>query len=280
MTASSDLLISPRPLPPSPGSAAGRLVAELGPRAELRDLYDEGGCDYYHGITHKDGEEIRELLDIVTKRDGPVLELGAGAGRQALPLVAAGQHVTGLDLSHSMLDLLRSRVSSMPRRMQERLTIVQGDMTNFDVGHTFPTVFLGSTTVTLLDQEQRAGMFASVKRHLNDDGLFYVSVRRFHDVTAPREIDFVFPDHVTGNPLEFHEYYDGGGTHREVTILPAERSTGTVVIGVSRPRVLPDTQFLQEASDAGFVPVDERLLGSVLGEETGQEVLIGLAVKS
>src|SRR3954462_7335786 len=42
---------------------------------------------------------------------GPVLELGCGTGRIALPLARAGVHVVGIDRSEAMLARARARVS-------------------------------------------------------------------------------------------------------------------------------------------------------------------------
>jgi len=51
--------------------------------------------------------EERELLDTV--RDGPVLDLGAGAGRAALDLAARGLEVTALETSPGAAEVCRRR---------------------------------------------------------------------------------------------------------------------------------------------------------------------------
>jgi ubiquinone/menaquinone biosynthesis C-methylase UbiE len=49
---------------------------------------------------------LREALRDV---DGPTLEIGVGTGRVALPLVAAGQRLVGVDISAAMLAALRDK---------------------------------------------------------------------------------------------------------------------------------------------------------------------------
>ena len=44
--------------------------------------------------------------------DGPVLELGVGSGRLALPIAERGLDVTGVDASEAMLNLLRAKPNS------------------------------------------------------------------------------------------------------------------------------------------------------------------------
>lgn len=53
---------------------------------------------------------------------GPVLELGVGTGRLALPLAATGVAVTGIDASPAMLDVLRAKPGA------EAITLIEADM--------------------------------------------------------------------------------------------------------------------------------------------------------
>jgi len=57
---------------------------------------------------------------------GPVLELGCGTGRVALPLGRDGSTVVGIDRSAPMLD--RARVRVRRARLQSRIRLVRGDI--------------------------------------------------------------------------------------------------------------------------------------------------------
>jgi ubiquinone/menaquinone biosynthesis C-methylase UbiE len=57
---------------------------------------------------------------------GPVLELGCGTGRIAMPLGRAGVPVIGIDRSEAMLTRARRRVAR--GRLQRRVRLIRGDI--------------------------------------------------------------------------------------------------------------------------------------------------------
>jgi ubiquinone/menaquinone biosynthesis C-methylase UbiE len=59
-------------------------------------------------------------------QDGPVLELGCGTGRVALPVAKAGAWLVGIDRSEPMLARARRRLSRA--RVQDRTLLVRGDI--------------------------------------------------------------------------------------------------------------------------------------------------------
>src|SRR4051794_4641976 len=69
--------------------------------------------------------QTRLLVEALSGTAGPVLEVGIGTGRVALPLVAAGVPVVGVDLSPAMLARLRAKDPSVP--------VVVGDATRLPV---------------------------------------------------------------------------------------------------------------------------------------------------
>lgn len=66
------------------------------------DVYD----DWYEGVSDVDATVARVA---VLAGGGPVLELGAGSGRLAVPLSTTGLDVWAVDASAAMLERLRSR---------------------------------------------------------------------------------------------------------------------------------------------------------------------------
>src|SRR5262249_26241028 len=67
---------------------------------------------------------------------GPVLELGVGTGRIAVPIAAAGIEVIGVDLSAGMLEVARERAELAGVEIDFR----QGDMRDPPVQGQFPLV--------------------------------------------------------------------------------------------------------------------------------------------
>ncbi|GAB7103542.1 hypothetical protein JCM4814A_18560 [Streptomyces phaeofaciens JCM 4814] len=213
-------------LPPGLG---GERVTALGDRARLCGLYDTLGAPVYDDLAAADGFEIGDIVSAVrTGAEGPVLDLAAGAGRFTLPLLATGREVTALDLSADMLDLLRARLAKAPRPMRERCTVVQGDMAAFDLRRAFGHIVLGTTSLSLLDEAGRAGLYRSVAAHLAPGGRFLVSVMERADDDAPTEVHSRVRG-ASGTAYDLYEYWPAGAAVRHVTIAPVE--TGSEATG-------------------------------------------------
>ena len=79
------------------------------------------------------GDDIAFFRSLAEQAGGPVLELGCGAGRVAIPLAEAGFDVVGLDRSTAMLARAgRGRGGRAGGRRALRL--VEGDMTETRAG--------------------------------------------------------------------------------------------------------------------------------------------------
>ena len=155
------------PLPNADASAAARELAEL------LDL------DY--------GEFADDLLfyeNLARRCDGPLLELGIGAGRVALPLARAGHDVWGIDVSAAMLE--RARCKGGPAE-QERLHLSLCDMRDFDLGQSFELVYAAFGTFHhLLTPDDQLSCLRCVERHLAPGGLFVCDLRPFwHEQWEP-----------------------------------------------------------------------------------------------
>jgi methylation protein MtfA len=236
--------------PPAPPGTAGRRLAELGDGVVLRDLYDEHGSAVYHSLAGGDTHEIRELVRAVRPVPGPVLELGAGSGRHTLPLLALGREVTALDLSEGMLELLSARLRDVPA-LRDRCTVVHGDMTAFSLGRRFGVIVLGTTSVSLLDERGRAGLYAAVREHLAPGGVFLLSTVEVTPEAAEQvEFEQAFLDPRTDRGHVLYEYIGAGS--RTVTILPAEPGPGPVDGYTTTIRMLSAELLTAELADAGI----------------------------
>ena len=65
-------------------------------------------------------EDLDFYLEACAGSDGPIVELGVGSGRVAVPLALAGHRVRGLDASPAMLALARTRAEEAG--VSERIT--------------------------------------------------------------------------------------------------------------------------------------------------------------
>lgn len=127
--------------------------------AELADRYDA----WQPPLT--DDARIRLLVDLAG--GGPVLELGVGTGRFALPLARAGLHVRGIDLSEPMVAKLRAKPGG------DAIPVVIGDFADVPVDGKFALIFAVTHMYFVLpDQEAQVRCFRNVAEHLAPDGLF------------------------------------------------------------------------------------------------------------
>lgn len=100
---------------------------------------------------------------------GPALELGIGSGRIALPLVARGIRVDGIDISSPMVDQLRAQPGG------EELSVAIGDFADVAVEGTYRLIYVvWNTFFNLLTQDDQVGCFSNVAAHLTDDGSFVI----------------------------------------------------------------------------------------------------------
>ena len=114
--------------------------------------------------------ETTFYVDLARESGGPVLEIGVGTGRIAIPTVSAGVNVTGLDLSKAMLDRADAKLQRIPPPTGA-LSLVRGDMREFDLSKSFPLVSIPSNTLLLaLTRQDQLRTLRCAARHLEPDG--------------------------------------------------------------------------------------------------------------
>jgi len=155
---------------------------ELDPAAygdAIADVYD----DWYADVSDVEGtvDTIAALAG-----GGPVLELGIGTGRLALPLAAAGVEVHGIDASPAMVDRLRSKPGG------DVIPVVVGDMAASlpSVERGFAVVFVAFNTLfNLTEAGAQERCLALVAQALKPDGVFVVEAFVPADDTVASGVD-------------------------------------------------------------------------------------------
>jgi SAM-dependent methyltransferase len=100
---------------------------------------------------------------------GPVLELGIGTGRIALPLAQRRYEVHGVDASEAMVEQLRRKNGG------ESIPVTIGDFAELDVEGEFSLVYVAfNTFFALLSQEDQVRCFSNVSRRLREGGAFAI----------------------------------------------------------------------------------------------------------
>jgi len=102
----------------------------------------------------------------------PILELGCGTGRVALPVARDGATVVGIDRSASMLARARMRVRRA--RLGSRVKLIRGDIRHLPFpDKSFPLVMAPYGILqSLLDEKLLAATLKDVRRVLTRKGIF------------------------------------------------------------------------------------------------------------
>jgi SAM-dependent methyltransferase len=100
---------------------------------------------------------------------GPVLELGIGTGRIALPLSRRDVRVHGIELSTAMVARLQAQPGA------DAIGITIGDFATTKVSGTFRLAYLARNTITnLTSQDEQAECFRTVAAQLESGGCFVI----------------------------------------------------------------------------------------------------------
>ncbi len=150
--------------------------------------YGEGIADVYDDLYPGCEDEVLDLLEELAA-GGPVLELGIGTGRVALPLAQRGGLVRGIDASPAMVEKLRAKPGG------DQVPVSMGSFAEITIDERFDLIFaVFNTFFSLLTQKEQVQCFESVADHLTDSGRFLIEVfvpdlARFEDHQAVRLVE-------------------------------------------------------------------------------------------
>ena len=118
-------------------------------------------------------EDVDFYVEEAVRSGGPVLELGIGTGRIAVPIARAGVRVVGVDSSEGMLAVAREAAGQAGVELDLRF----GDLRDPPVDELFALVVIPFRTLLHMqtDADRRAAL-AAVRRSLVDGGRFVFDV--------------------------------------------------------------------------------------------------------
>jgi SAM-dependent methyltransferase len=160
------------------------------------------------------GMAVEPVVDFLVERarGGPVLELGIGTGRIAVPLSRRDVRVHGIDLSEAMLARLRAKTDD--------IGVTVGDFARTRVDGTFTLVYLVFNTIqNLTTQDAQVACFENAAAHLDPGGCFVIEVG-LPDLKGEKLRIFDFSDEhigideydVANQRLVSHHYTKRDGT--------------------------------------------------------------------
>jgi SAM-dependent methyltransferase len=126
-------------------------------------------ADYYDLDLGGFQEDVPLYDNLARRTEMPVLELGTGTGRVAIPLAKNGHTVVGIDSSEAMLTVARRNAG----RRRNNLQFILAEMTAFSFDASFGLVFCALGGFLHLDsQAKQIQTLERVRDHLAASGLF------------------------------------------------------------------------------------------------------------
>ena len=159
-------------------------------------------------------DDIPFYVEQARQSGGPVLELGSGTGRIAIPIAQAGIEVVGLESSAKMLQEARRKTGGAGEASAGSPAWVEGDMRDFSLGRRFALVIIPFRGfLSLLSVEEQLDCLRCIHRHLEPGG------RLVFDVFVP-DLDMLTDD---GSTLFHFEDVPHPDTDRRLVIWHQNR---------------------------------------------------------
>ena len=144
---------------------------------------DQAFIAEFYDFAYTNRQDIDFFIDYSRRAKGRTLELGCGSGRVLLPTATAGCEITGLDISLHMLKKCREKLDKQSGEVQERVKLIQGNMTDFETGEMYSLVTTPFRPFQhLISVEEQKACLDCVNKHLVADGLLILDL--FHTFGA------------------------------------------------------------------------------------------------
>ncbi|HJT38009.1 MAG TPA: class I SAM-dependent methyltransferase [Actinomycetota bacterium] len=166
--------------------------------------------DFYDHWAEQQSDDIPFYVKQATSVRGPVVELGVGTGRVAIPIARAGQEVIGVDISGAMLTEAARRAAA--HGLAGKITFVEEDMRTFVAEQPVELVIVPFRTfLHLLTVDDQLAALASIRRSLVAGGRLVLNM-------------FVPDPHIqvaqNGRKTSHGEFIDERGRRSEMWGLP------------------------------------------------------------
>ncbi len=170
--------------------------------SDVYELWSTGDPAYYpsHGF----------YVDIASKVNGLIAEIGVGTGRIALDIARQGKQIAGIDISPKMLEIFQSKAKI--QGVQDNIQAIHASAANFVLPEKAKLIYFPFRSIGhLLTEEERKTALLNIKEQLSSSGLlvfdhyiFDESWAKIHD-RIPR-LMYSGNDHI-GNKIYIWDTY-------------------------------------------------------------------------
>jgi SAM-dependent methyltransferase len=192
--------------------------------------------------------------ELAAQADGPILDLGAGTGRVARDLNAAGHEVHALDSEPELLAALRERAPGV--------STIRADARSFSATERFALILAPMQLVQILGgPAARRAMLERVHEHLLPGGRFAAAIANPYDAIAEEDRSPPYPDMIehdgwvySSQPIMVREQGDQLiiERHRQAVAPDGTLDEQTAPFALD---VIDASELEAEARAAGLVPV-------------------------
>lgn len=135
--------------------------------------HDADRYDDEHWWKKDDIEFWKQMLD--ESNGYKVLELAAGTGRLALPLIRNGGVYSGIEISPEFTQRANKKIKDQ----YFEGTVHQGDIRDFDLNETFDLIFIGfNSFLHMLKDSDAAACLKCVHKHMDKNSRFMIDIFR------------------------------------------------------------------------------------------------------
>ncbi|MCX5375076.1 cyclopropane-fatty-acyl-phospholipid synthase family protein [Streptomyces sp. NBC_00091] len=173
------------PAPPSahagPGVGVGVAVAHGGsallppagflPGLESAAPADEDALWLQDALLGPHSADIVRYLSLARRCGGPVLDLGCGAGRLAVPFARHGFHVEAVDRDAAGLERLRAWGRRIGPQVSGRLVTTRADLAELRLRGSYRLALLAGTMIAAVPPHARPGLLREIAGHLEPGGV-------------------------------------------------------------------------------------------------------------
>ena len=133
---------------------------------------------------------------LLSKKKNRILELAAGTGRIASPLIREKAIYTGIELSDAYVKYANHKLHNL----YGYSNISQGDMRSFTLNQCYDYIFIGFNSILhLLTESDALDCLDSIKKHMNKKSVLYI------DLFVPHPLFLYKPKNSILNILNFKD---------------------------------------------------------------------------
>ena len=178
--------------------------ARAGEDAHYRDAL------YYEHAYKRRTKDVSLYAELAGRWGGPVLELGAGAGRVTRAIARKGIDVVAVDRVSEMIALAKARLEGEPATARERVRFVRGDARSLRLRRRFPLVIAPFNVLNhLYTRGDWERALAAVERHLAPRGRFVFDVRVPDPIELARDPSRTYRGRSVVHPADGRRYRYG-----------------------------------------------------------------------